>query len=54
MTSELILSESVTLIGSIFGNKSGLKLFNYILDNHEVHYIDKEMSLNAMENISQV
>ena len=49
MTSELILSESVTLIGSIFGNKSGLKLFNYILDNHEVHYIDKEMSLNAME-----
>lgn len=49
VTSELILSESVTLIGSLFGGKTGLKLFNYILDNHEVRYADKELSFNAME-----
>lgn len=49
LTSELILSESVTLVGSLFGGKKGLNLFNYILDNHQVHYVDKEMTFNAME-----
>ncbi len=49
VTSELILSESVTLIGSLFGGKTGLKLFNYILDNHNVRYTDKELNSNAME-----
>ncbi|NYB51212.1 MAG: PIN domain-containing protein [Methanobacteriaceae archaeon] len=48
ITSELILSESVTLVGSLFGGKTGLKLFNYILDNHEVRYVDKELSFNSM------
>lgn len=47
--SELILSESVTLIGSLFGVKTGLKLFNYILDNHEIHYLDKNLIFDAME-----
>lgn len=49
VTSELILSESITLVGSLFGGKIGLKLFEYILDNHEVRYADKELSFNAME-----
>lgn len=49
VTSGLILSESVTLAGSLFGGKNGLKLFNYIFDNHEVHYINREMSFCAME-----
>ncbi|MBM4241071.1 MAG: PIN domain-containing protein [Euryarchaeota archaeon] len=49
VTSGLILSESVTLIGSFYGGKTGLKLFDYILDNHEVRYVDKELSLSAME-----
>lgn len=48
ITSGLILSESVTLVGSLFGGKTGLKLFNYILDNHEVRYVDKELSFNSM------
>lgn len=48
ITSGLILSESVTLAGSLFGGKTGLKLFNYILDNHEVRYVDKELSFNSM------
>ncbi|GAB6056129.1 PIN domain-containing protein [Methanobacterium alkalithermotolerans] len=47
--SELILSESVTLIGSLFGGKTGIKLFNYILDNHEIHYLDKNLIFDAME-----
>lgn len=49
ITSELILSESVTLVGSLFGGKTGLKLFDYILDNHEISYADKRLSFNAME-----
>jgi len=49
ITSGLILSESVTLVGSLFGNKTVLKLFNYILDNHGVYYVDKELSSSAME-----
>lgn len=49
ITSELILSESVTLVGSLFGGKTGVTMFNYILDNHEVVYSDKELSFNAME-----
>ncbi len=48
VTSGLILSESITLVGSLFGGKIGLKLFNYILD-HEVRYVDKEMNLHAIE-----
>mgnify|MGYP000943478534 CR=1 FL=1 len=48
-TSELILSESVTLLGSLYGGKAGLKLFNYIIDNHVIQYADKEMCLDAME-----
>ncbi|MGZ7136394.1 MAG: type II toxin-antitoxin system VapC family toxin [Methanobacterium sp.] len=49
VTSELILSESVTLIGSLFGGKTGLKLFDYILDDHEVRYTDKELNFNAIK-----
>jgi len=49
VTSGLILSESVTLIGGFYGGKTGLKLFDYVLDNHEVRYVDKKLSLNAME-----
>ncbi|MGO9387785.1 MAG: type II toxin-antitoxin system VapC family toxin [Methanobacterium sp.] len=49
VTSQLILSESVTLVGSLFDGKTGLKLFNYIFDNHEVLYTDKRMSFNAMD-----
>lgn len=49
VTSDLVLSESITLLGSLYGGKAGLKLFKYIIDNHEIQYTDKEMSLNAMK-----
>ncbi len=49
LTSHLILSESVTLTGGLFGGKKGVILFNYILDNHEVVYPDKDLSFRAME-----
>lgn len=49
ITSQLILSEAVTLTGSLFGGKKGVTIFNYILDNHEVIYPDKNLSFRAME-----
>lgn len=30
-----------------------MKLFNYIWDNHEVHYLNKEISFNAMKTFLQ-
>ncbi len=53
ITTDLILSESVTLVGSLFGGKKGIKLFNYIWDNHEVYYLNKEISFNAMKTFLQ-
>ncbi|MDI6644325.1 MAG: PIN domain-containing protein [Methanobacteriaceae archaeon] len=49
ITSDLTLSESVTLVGNLFGGKTGLKLFNYILDNYEVRYVDKDLTFDAMD-----
>lgn len=53
ITTDLILSESVTLVGSLFGGKEGMKLFNYIWDNHEIYYLNKEMTFNAMKTFLQ-
>lgn len=53
ITTDLILSESVTLFGSLFGSKNGMKLFNYIWDNHEIYYLNKEMIFNAMKTFLQ-
>ena len=49
MTSILTLSEAVTLTGSLGGGKNGVKLYNYIVDNHEVVYVDKDTSFSALE-----
>lgn len=49
VTSGLILSESVTLVGALFGGKIGLSLYNYIIGNHEILYPDKDLSFDAME-----
>jgi len=53
ITTDLILSESVTLVGSLFGGKEGMKLFNYIWDNHEIYYLSKETIFNAMKTFLQ-
>lgn len=49
MTSILTLSEAVTLTGSLGGGKNGVKLYSYIVDNHEVVYVDKDTSFSALE-----
>ncbi|MGZ7116750.1 MAG: type II toxin-antitoxin system VapC family toxin [Methanobacterium sp.] len=49
ITSILVLSEAVTLAGSLGGGKKGTLLYNYIVDNHEVAYLDKDLSFNSME-----
>ncbi len=48
MTSIVVLSEAVTMVGSLGGGKMGARLYNYIQDNHEVKFIDKELSSQAM------
>ncbi|EKQ51543.1 MAG: putative nucleic acid-binding protein [Methanobacterium sp. Maddingley MBC34] len=48
VTSIFVLSEAVTMVGSLAGGKKGTLLYNYIMDNHEVKYVDKELSSRAM------
>lgn len=49
LTSNLVLSESVTLIGGINGGKAGVLIYEYIIDNYEVAYADKVLTSNSME-----
>ena len=53
ITSILVLSETVTLVGSLNGGKKGVLIYEYIIDNYEVIYIDKTLSSNAMEKFLQ-
>ena len=48
MTSIVVLSEAVTMVGSLAGGKMGALLYNYIIDNHEVKFMDKDLSTQAM------
>jgi hypothetical protein len=48
MTSIVVLSEAVTMVGSLAGGKMGARLYNYIIDNHEVKFMDKDSSTQAM------
>ena len=49
LTSNLVLSESVTLLGSLNGGKTGVLIYEYIIDNYEVAYADKVLTGNSME-----
>ena len=53
ITSILVLSEAVTLLGSLSGGKASVLIYEYIIDNYEVIYIDKTFSSNAMEKFLQ-
>lgn len=48
LTPNLVLSESVTLVGSLNAGKAGV-LYGYIIDNYEVAYADKVLTSNSME-----
>lgn len=48
MTSIVVLSEAVTMVGSLAGGKMGARLYHYIIDNHDVKFMDKDLSTQAM------
>ena len=53
ITSILVLSETVTLVGSLSGGKAGVLIYEYIIDNYEVIYMNKTLSNNSMEKFIQ-
>ncbi|KZX17217.1 type II toxin-antitoxin system VapC family toxin [Methanobrevibacter filiformis] len=49
ITSELIISEIVTLVGALHGGKSALKIYNYIKDNYIIYKDDKLLDESMLE-----
>ncbi|MCZ7394033.1 MAG: PIN domain-containing protein [Candidatus Methanoperedens sp.] len=49
LVSDLIISESVTLVGSLEGGKAGKLLYEYFIDNCKIEFIDSEMLAKGME-----
>ncbi|MBU4535234.1 MAG: PIN domain-containing protein [Euryarchaeota archaeon] len=49
MVSNLIISESVTLVGSLGGGKNGKMIYNYIADNCHITHIDQDICDSAIE-----
>jgi len=49
LISELIISESITLIGSFKGGKAGKILYEYFEDNCKIEFINEEMLKRSME-----
>jgi len=47
--SDLILSESVTIIGRRSGGKAGERLYHYFLDNCEILFTDEPVLKRGME-----
>ena len=46
--SDLIISESVTMIGYRAGGEAGSKLYNFFVDNCTVEYVNEDILQNAM------
>ncbi len=49
LVSELIISESVTLVGSLDDGKAGKLLYEYFIDNCKIEFIDTLMLSRGME-----
>lgn len=49
LISELIVSESITLVGSFEGGKAGKILYEYFLDNCQIEFINEEILSTSME-----
>jgi predicted nucleic acid-binding protein len=49
MTSGLVVSECITVIGSRGGGRVARALFDYIFDNCRIVFLTKELLLDAME-----
>ncbi len=49
LISELIMSESITMVGSFEGGKAGKILYEYFQDNCRIEFINKEMMEKSMD-----
>ena len=49
LISELIISESITTLGSFQGGKAGKTLYEYFQDNCRIEFINEEMLEKAMD-----
>jgi len=47
--SDLIISESVTLVGSLEGGKAGKILYEYFIDNCKIYFTDEEIFSKAID-----
>jgi len=47
--SDLVISETVTSIGSRAGGKAGKRIYNFFCDNCEIVYIDDDLLEESME-----
>ncbi|MBE0523919.1 MAG: type II toxin-antitoxin system VapC family toxin [Methanosarcinales archaeon] len=50
MISDFIISESVTLVGSLEGGKAGRILYEYFIDNCKIYFMDDEILSKAMDS----
>lgn len=48
LVTELIISESATTIGALGGGKAGVSVYEYIIGNCEVVFIDRELLEGAI------
>ncbi len=49
LISELIISESITMVGSLEGGKVGKIHYEYFLDNCKIEFINEEMMGKSMD-----
>lgn len=49
LVSDLVISESITMVGSLEGGKAGKLLYEYFIDNCKIEFIDNEMLAKGME-----
>ncbi|MFZ3168138.1 MAG: PIN domain-containing protein [Candidatus Methanoperedens sp.] len=49
LISELVISESITMVGSFEGGKAGKILYEYFIDNCRVEFINEEMMGKAVD-----
>ncbi|MCK4795970.1 MAG: type II toxin-antitoxin system VapC family toxin [Spirochaetes bacterium] len=47
--SDFIISESVTLVGSLEGGKTGKLLYEYFVDNCKIEYMDNKILAKSMK-----
>ncbi|NJD53423.1 MAG: type II toxin-antitoxin system VapC family toxin [Candidatus Methanoperedens sp.] len=49
LISELIISESITIVGSFEGGKAGKILYEYFIDNCKIEFLNKELMEKAVD-----